>query len=83
MLTYGLRYIAQQIATAIATLANLPSENAQGFRQRKPCSFLAAQKENSMEEAEDTADVVTTYETNFVDDLETKAFLLARWLDTG
>lgn len=36
-----------------------------------------------MEEAEDTADVVTTYETNFVDDLETKAFLLARWLDTG
>lgn len=36
-----------------------------------------------MEEAEDTADCVAIYETNFVDDIETKAFLLARWLDTG
>lgn len=36
-----------------------------------------------MGKAEDTADEFHTYETNFVDDLETKAFLLARWQDTG
>lgn len=25
----------------------------------------------------------TTFETKFVEDLDTQAFLLARWLDTG
>jgi len=37
-----------------------------------------------MGKADDTADERKLhYETDFVDDLETKAFLLTRWLDTG
>ncbi len=58
-------------------------EYCAGLSETRALFFLATQKEIGMEEAEDTADCVAIYETNFVDDIETKAFLLARWLDTG